>query len=131
MARRHRFGSAALSRRLYVVLGHLCVALGVIGLFLPVMPTVVFGIAAAWCYSRGSPALRKRLLAHPKLGPPIRDWEQQRAIALRGKVTGITTVILGFAVSIILFIDALWLRIGMGVLGVGLVVFLLAVKTKR
>jgi uncharacterized membrane protein YbaN (DUF454 family) len=107
------------------------VALGVVGLFLPVMPTVVFMIAAAWCYSRGSPRLRRRLLAHPKLGPPIRDWEQHRAISMRGKVTGITMVTLGFTASIVFFIDALWLRIALGVLGVGLVVFLAAVKAKR
>lgn len=115
----------------YTWAGHLCVALGVIGAFLPVMPTVVFMILAATCYARGNPALRKRLLAHPTFGPPIRDWEQDRAISLRGKILGIVMVTAGFASSAFLVIEDLRLRVVLLVLGAVIVGFLLGVNTKR
>jgi uncharacterized membrane protein YbaN (DUF454 family) len=120
-----------LSRKLYVGLGHVSVALGVAGVFLPVMPTVVFMIVAAWCYARGNPALRGRLLAHPSFGPPIRDWEEHRAISLRGKVLGIATIVGGFTISLLWFVKLTWLRIVLAALGAALVGFLLAVKTSR
>jgi uncharacterized membrane protein YbaN (DUF454 family) len=120
-----------LSRKLYVWLGHTSVALGVVGAFLPVMPTVVFMILAAWCYARGNPALRAKLLAHPTFGPPVRDWEEHRAISLRGKVLGITTIVAGFAVSVLWVVDTTWLRVMLIGLGAALVGFLLTVKTSR
>ncbi len=112
-------------------LGHLAVALGVVGVFLPVMPTVVFMIVAAWCYARGNPALKKKLLAHPTFGPPVKDWEEHRAISLRGKVLGIGTIVLGFTGSILFAVEATWLRIVLGGTGVALIVFMLLVKTSR
>jgi len=118
-----------LNRKLYVGLGHLSVALGVVGLFLPVMPTVVFMIAAAWCYARGNPALRNKLLAHPTFGPPVRDWEEHRAISLRGKVLGIATIIGGFAISVLGVVETAWLRVALVALGAALVGLLLSLKT--
>lgn len=120
-----------MGQKVYVVLGHLCVALGLIGAFLPVMPTVVFMIGAAACYARGSPRLRNKLLAHPTFGPPIRDWEEERAISLRGKVFGIGAVTVGIGASMLLGVTATWLRILLGVIWLGIVLFMLLVKTKR
>ena len=120
-----------MSRKLYVGLGHASVALGVAGVFLPVMPTVVFMIAAAWCYARGNPALKRKLLAHPTFGPPVRDWEEHRAISPRGKVLGIGTIIAGFAISVLWVVETTWLRVTLMALGLSLVVFLLSVRTSR
>ena len=119
------------ARKVYVGLGHLSVALGVVGAFVPVMPTVDFLIVAAACYAKGNPALRRKLLAHPKLGPPIRDWEEHRAISPRGKVLGIAMVTLGIGASILWGVDAAWLRIALGVIWAGVVTLLLSLKTKR
>ena len=123
--------SRFMKQHAYTWAGHLCVALGVVGAFLPVMPTVVFMILAAACYAKGNPALRRRLLAHPTFGPPIKDWEEERAISLRGKVLGIVMVIAGFTSSAFLVVDGGWLRIALLVLGGAIAVILLAVKTKR
>jgi uncharacterized membrane protein YbaN (DUF454 family) len=106
-------------------------ALGVVGVFLPVMPTVVFMIAAAWCYSRGNPALKQKLLAHPTFGPPVRDWEEHRAISLRGKLLGVATIVAGFTVSTVWLVERTWLRVMLAALGLVLVLFLLSLKTSR
>jgi uncharacterized membrane protein YbaN (DUF454 family) len=118
-------------RKVYVGLGHLSVALGVVGAFVPVMPTVDFLIVAAACYAKGNPALKRKLLAHPRFGPPIRDWEEHRAVSLRGKLLGIAMVTLGIGASILWGVNATWLRITLGVIWAAIVVLLLALKTKK
>ena len=59
--------------------------LGLIGIALPVMPTVPFLIASAWAASRGWPAFEAWLLAHRVFGPPIVQWRQHGAIPRRIK----------------------------------------------
>lgn len=59
--------------------------LGLIGIVLPGLPTVPFVILAAWAGGRGWPALEAWLLAHPRWGPPIRNWREHGAMPRRAK----------------------------------------------
>lgn len=62
-----------------------CVALGLIGVVLPVLPTVPFLLAAAWAGGKGWPQLEGWLLAHPRHGAAIRRWRERRAVSRRAK----------------------------------------------
>lgn len=73
-------------RRVYLIAGMASVVLGVIGILLPIMPTVPFLILAAWCFGKSNPAFEQRLLNHPRYGPHIRVWRERRAIARIGKI---------------------------------------------
>lgn len=73
-------------RGLYLAAGVLMVVLGIIGAFLPIMPTVPFLIVAAYCFSKSNPAWEAYLLDHPQVGPGIRAWRERGAIPLIGKV---------------------------------------------
>ena len=79
----------ALQRRLAMLawraLALACLGLGLIGVVLPVMPTVPFLIASAWAASRGWPAFEIWLLNHRLFGPPIVQWRQHGAIPRRIK----------------------------------------------
>lgn len=75
-----------LGRGVWLALGLLCVALGFIGAFVPLMPTTVFLIMAAACFARSSPRLETWLLDHPRFGPTLRAWRRERAIPRVGKV---------------------------------------------
>jgi uncharacterized membrane protein YbaN (DUF454 family) len=72
-------------KSLYFAAGLLSVALGIIGIALPLLPTVPFFILAAFCFARSSPALERRLLDSPRFGPSIRAWRERGAISRRGK----------------------------------------------
>jgi uncharacterized membrane protein YbaN (DUF454 family) len=83
-------------RHLYLAAGFVSLGLAVIGALLPVMPTTVFVILAAYCFTRSSPAMERRLLEHPKFGPHIMRWRERGAISRAGK----KAATLAFAVSI-------------------------------
>lgn len=74
-----------MKRHLYLAAGLVCVALAVIGAILPLMPTTVFVILAAYCFARSSPRLERRLLEHPVFGPHIVRWREGGAISRKGK----------------------------------------------
>jgi uncharacterized membrane protein YbaN (DUF454 family) len=74
-----------LPRALWTALGAVALALGALGVALPLLPTTPFVIVAALAFGRGSPRLRRWLLRHRRFGPAIRDWEARGAIARPAK----------------------------------------------
>ncbi|MGE3989838.1 YbaN family protein [Pseudorhodoplanes sp.] len=80
----------------FLALGGLMLALGVIGAFLPVMPTTIFLILAAWCFGRSSPRLEAWMLDHPRFGRPLRQWREQGAVPLRAKLMAVSGMALGY-----------------------------------
>jgi len=79
MHRRARF------RWAWWLLAYASLGLGILGIFVPGLPTTVFILIAAWAASRGSERLHRWLLAHPRFGPSIRDWQAHRAVSRRAK----------------------------------------------
>lgn len=72
-------------KKLFLLLGFVALAIGVIGMFLPLLPTVPFLILAAFLFSKGSRRWEARLIGHPRLGPPIRAWRESGSISRTGK----------------------------------------------
>lgn len=84
-------------RPLYLALGLLSLALGAVGAFLPLLPTVPFLLLATFCFARSNPAWEKKILDHPTWGPQVQDWRERRAISRKSKVIAIITLIAGAA----------------------------------
>lgn len=78
--------------------GWLCVGLGAIGAFLPLLPTVPFLLLAAFCFARSSERVHQWLIEHPKFGPPIADWRRNGAIRRRVKWISTASIIVSFAI---------------------------------
>ncbi|PYE89193.1 YbaN family protein [Phyllobacterium leguminum] len=84
-------------RWVYFALGALMLALGLIGAVLPVMPSTVFLIFAAWFFGRSSPRLENWMLAHHTFGPVLRGWRDHGAIPRRAKVMACAGMAAGYA----------------------------------
>jgi hypothetical protein len=72
-------------RFLYLGLGFASVALGVLGIVLPLLPTVPFMLLAAFFFARSSPRLETWIVEHPRFGPHVRAWRERGAISPAGK----------------------------------------------
>ncbi len=79
-----------------IVFGWVNVGVGVVGIFVPVLPTTVFLLIAVWAFSKSSERFHAWLWSHPKLGPPIRRWHEHRVIPIRAKVLAALTMTASF-----------------------------------
>jgi uncharacterized membrane protein YbaN (DUF454 family) len=96
------------ARWLLQALAGICVLLGIIGIFVPVMPTVPFLVVAGWAASRSSPRMHRWLLSHPRFGHILRDWYEAGVVPRRAK--WITTAMVSGSATMMLFITpAAWL----------------------
>lgn len=87
---------ASLARAAFFCLGCLMVILGIVGAFLPLMPTTIFLILAAWCFGKSSPRLEAWLLDHPRFGNELRSWRSHGAIPRRAKLMACAGMTFGF-----------------------------------
>ena len=117
-------------RAMLVVAGTACVGLGVLGLFLPVLPTTPFLLLAAACYARASERFYNWLLNNRSFGPAIREWRRYRSIPYRTKLTAIVLMSLTLASSIAFFVRNGWVQAALVVLGVCLAVWLYRVPSR-
>lgn len=89
-------------RALWATGGAVALALGVVGVVTPLLPTVPFLLLAAFCFARSSTRLHRWLVEHPKLGPPIRDWQMRGAIGPKAKRLATLSIAAAFGVSVLL-----------------------------
>ncbi len=116
-------------RYLLFACGCLSVVLGVIGIFLPVLPTTPFLLLAAACFARSSKRFYLWLVMHPRLGPWVRDYLDGQGLPLRGKIWAL--VLMWASISFSMWIVPLfWVRIFMLVSAVCVTVYILKQKTR-
>lgn len=89
-------------RPVYLTIGLLSVALGFVGIALPLLPTVPFMILAAFCFARANPAWERRLLDHAHFGPHIVAWRTRGAISRRGKAMALVALVASSALGLLM-----------------------------
>ena len=111
-------------RAFFLAAGTLALVLGLIGIFLPLLPTTPFVLLAAACYARGSRRFYDWLLAQRTFGPIIHEWHHHRSIPYKTKTTAIVLMSLTLGASIVFFVQPLWLKGLLALMGVGLAVWM-------
>lgn len=106
-------------RAIYLVIGLICVGLGVVGMFLPVLPTTPFLLVSAWAFAKSSARLERWLLEHPRLGPRVRAWREHRVIPLPVKLTAWGSMIASLAIMYVTTRNWLVIAISASVMAVG------------
>lgn len=108
------------------------VGLGILGAVLPLMPSTVFLVLAAGCFSKSSPRLHAWLLRLPYAGPLVRDYQAGLGMPLRAKVLAVGMIAVATAVSGWRFIPVWWGQLAWALVGlVGMAYILFRVPTHR
>ncbi|MDR0892009.1 MAG: YbaN family protein [Mediterranea sp.] len=114
-----------------VLLGTVSLAMGILGIFLPLLPTTPFLLLAAALYFRGSPRMYHWLLSHRRLGPYIRHFRENKALPLRAKVLSLTLMWGTMGYCILFLLPWLWLQVALALVAVGVTYHILSFRTLR
>ncbi len=114
-----------------VLCGTLSLALGVVGIFFPLLPTTPFLLLSASCYFAGSKRLYDWLTEHKYFGTYIRNFRERHAIPLKVKVVSVTLVWVTLLYCTFFTTEETWLRILFMVIAVGVSWHILSYKTSR
>lgn len=112
-----------------IVIGWISVVLGVLGIFLPVLPTTPFLLLAATCFVRSSPQFYQWLVAHPRLGKYIIYYLEGKGIPTRAKWIAIGMIWVTISLSALLVVPLLWVKVLMFVIAMGVSIYLLRQPT--
>lgn len=118
-------------RGLLWVAGSVSLALGIVGVVLPGLPTTPFILLAAACYAKASPRLHAWLLNHRFTGPMLRDWESDRSLTRRSKVIAVGSMLLMVSFSIWSFRGRLAVQLVLLALGAVGACVVLRIPTRR
>jgi uncharacterized membrane protein YbaN (DUF454 family) len=116
-------------KTLLIILGWILVALGFIGIFLPLMPTTIFLVLAAACFARSSDKFYNWLINHPRFGSFIKNYREHRGMPRKAKVIAVTMVILTIGSSALFFTQNIYIRSLLFVIAIGIITYLLSLKT--
>lgn len=98
--------------------------LGVIGIFLPLLPTTPFILLASACYARSSVRFYNWLMNHPRLGPALRTWKEKRSISRKHKVLAVSLIVLTLSPTVILWVPVVSVKILLLVIGISVSLFI-------
>lgn len=117
-------------RAVLLSVGVCATGLGILGIFLPLLPTVPLLLLGAACFARSSERFHQLLLNHHRLGPMIQGYLHGQGIPLRAKITAIGLI--WFTISISMFVVPLpWVRLLLAVIGLGVTLYLVSLPVSR
>ena len=119
-----------MKKYILIISGFLSLFLGILGIFLPVLPTTPFLLLSAACFLKSSKSLYDWLLNHKRLGNYIKDFMIHKAISKKLKVVSITTLWLTIFLSVWV-VKIIWLKFFLILIALGVSVHILCFKTKK
>lgn len=105
--------NATWRRHLYAWAGWFFFVLGIIGIVVPLLPTTIFWIIAAWLWLRGAPHRLAHILEHPQLGPPVRDFLEDGVVSRRGKFAALIGISISYVIWQLLTSPGLEMSLGL------------------
>ena len=119
-----------LKKKLYITFGFLAVALAIVGVFIPGLPTVPFLLVALFCFERSSKKYHDMIMNNKYFGPVLQDYYSGKGLTLSIKIKAILFLTCGIAFSIYK-IQNLHTRIALAVVWLGVAIHIILLKTKK
>lgn len=126
----HLSGSIFL-RSVLVAAGFLFLGLGIIGIFLPLLPTTPFLLLTAACFARGSDRSYRWLMRNRVVGPYIRDWREHRSLTRRTKLVILSALWATFFLSSVFVMPVPAAQAGIFIIPIGITLFLSTIPTRQ
>ncbi len=123
--------STRLFKGLLMVIGSLSVVLGVVGIFLPLLPTTPFLLLAAACFVRSSPRFYQWLVQHPRLGNYILHYLNGEGLPKRAKWLTIAMIWSTISISALFFVHIFWVKCLLFIIAASVSIYLLRLPTLK
>ena len=121
----------SLKRALFIVAGTVSIALGVIGIFVPLLPTVPFLLLAAYCYAKGSEKFYRWFINNRWFGKMIQDYNEGKGVPLMAKVFSVGFLWIAMGYAVIFVVDSEIIRAVAILVGVAVTIHLMMMKSHR
>ena len=115
----------------YLSMGIILVGIGVLGIFLPLLPTAIFLILSSACFMKSSPRANQWLKNNKWLGGYVRNYQDKTGLTIKSKITTISILWISILFSAFLFTEDLYIRIILLLIAVGVTIHLLTIKTLK
>lgn len=106
-----------------ILLGWFSLAIGTVGIFVPLLPTVPLWLLSAWCFSRSSDRLHTWLMQHPRFGPVIENWQAGNGISKKIKFRAIALLWLSLGISMFI-VGKVWLVVMLASIGLATSIYI-------
>jgi len=126
---RHKPVNSQVLRHLLIGVGWISIAGGVVGLFLPLVPTVPFLLLAVFCFSRSSERFHTWLVDHKHLGPMLKDYLVHGGVPLKAKALAIGTIWVSFPASTYFLVEIFWVKVLLLSTAAAVTVYLVIIPT--
>jgi len=119
-------------KKLIAFFGLISLGLGILGAFLPILPTTPFVLLAAALFAKSSERLHRYLLQHKVFGQIIRDYNENKSITLHAKIISVSTMWASILYAVIFVASGkIWLQVLLLCIAVGVSIHILRFKTKK
>jgi len=118
-------------KTLYVIFGSISLALGTLGIFLPLLPTTPFYLLTAWLYMRGSKNLYDKVMNNKYFGAIVRNFQEDKSLSIRTKVIILSMLWGTILFSAFVVVSVWWLRIILFAIAIGVTIHILSFKTRK
>ncbi len=118
-------------RYLLIIAGTISVGLGIVGIFLPILPTTPFLLLAAACYARSSKRFYDWLLNNKWFGTYIKNYHEGRGVPLKVKVFTISLLWITILASVFFVVNNFWIKIVLIIIAIGVTIHILTIKTYK
>ena len=119
------------TRPLLIITGTLLVGLGIIGIFMPILPTTPFLLLAAACYARSSQRFYHRLLNNKWFGNYIKNYIQRKGVPLKVKVLAITWLWITIGFSVVFAVEVFLVRLILILIAIGVSIHIFSIRTLK
>ena len=118
-------------RYLYLIMGFLLVGIGILGIFLPVLPTTIFLILASACFMKSSPKANEWLKNNRWLGPYLKNYTDKTGLTIKSKIVLLSILWISITFSALILTDIPAIRILLLLIAIGVTIHLVMVKTAK